>query len=1018
MAWNDHPQSARGYVYLLQPDIVFKARVNLASATYPVAEIPFDGVTVGAYGDVEIGQTVLIGSSEGAYDLGRTYVRKAATSDTLYIGFSSRGARPGEVTLTDNAYITVVDTYEVWRKPQRLDNAAGVIYKDYDLPYSSAPFPIMHVGDLGGLGRIGFTSGGVLTVDAFDWGGSTLVAAADTWSSRTWDMADGTITSGTTTSQAPDATFPPGKRWVTLEGVTSAGATGRRRYLVVALDPSSPAIIRANNIKLRRTAEGQTLTVDLKERLDPANYLPGTVVMLLARELRGSTVTYTQRFAGWLDIESSFAQAAITVTDKGTTIQAVDVAGKLAQVKALAAVFENEATQASWLHMVGCNPERMMHRLLAFESTALTVADWALTGLSGSAAYPVMSWSITGGNMYAVCDALARAMGYRLTCNSKGKLALKLDPMRQDSGDRTATVQRAITEADWKRLSWSVRAKPTTGSLKTQHAVISSGYASTLRDGGLAPFPDVYSIAPGEVAGQGMGESSNAREIAQSQTESDKRAGHDYARLCGDPLYQMELGHGVDADIEPADMTWITVTATQGNAGYRGPTLSTQKMLPVTVDISVNAATGVSTQVLTAEKETYGDPGARDPQPPTSTAGYSTGAEYPVPGNGVTRSASGLGLVPDLALFDNSNQVHLVASMLDLLAGQELAVDTYSLSLTGALGGVVVRADSPKYVDGTGAVNVVLATKSEARTLADVFNARTLGTAYSYADGAAAFEGQVQIQAERGNPDWLLVAVYHDSLGTNVYRSVDGGATWSTESSLPSFHDTNLPANASTWKPGLWMHVDGDGRALVSAGAANANPPGADFWQTTDYGATWSKVTAYSVGSWPVACITKPLQELDTGVILHGYVTLSGSVVVGLRRVTGTTSEDVSASDGGDDYGVGYPTQISGQRAICFAETNPNAAAYIGYNVSNTKFGVFQSFNIRASDPADIVWNTVITPDTSVKYRGVYYIGDGTLMFLFGEDGAFAIARFEGTAWALYETTISGAGDIVGLVGG
>ena len=332
MVWYSHPHSVRGFVCQLQPTIEFKARVNLASATYPTAEIPFDGVTVGAYGDIEIGQTVLIGSTEGAYDLGRTYVRKAATSGTLYIGFSSRGARPGEVTLTDNAYITVVDSYEVWRKPQRLDNASGTIYKDYDLAYSSPPFPIMHVGDLGGLGRIGFTSGGVLTVDAFDWGGSTLVAAADTWSSRTWDMADGTITVGTTTSQAPDATFPAGKRWVTLTGVTSAGATGRRRYLVVALDPSSPAIIRANNIKLRRTAEGQTLTCDLKERLDPAAYLPGTVVMLLMRETRGSTVTYTQRFAGWLDIETSFAQASIVLTDKGTTIQAVDVAGKLAQI--------------------------------------------------------------------------------------------------------------------------------------------------------------------------------------------------------------------------------------------------------------------------------------------------------------------------------------------------------------------------------------------------------------------------------------------------------------------------------------------------------------------------------------------------------------------------------------------------------------------------------------------------------------------------------------------------------------
>ena len=91
----------------------------------------------------------------------------------------------------------------------------------------------MHVGDLGGLGRIGFTSGGVLTVDAFDWGGSTLVAAADTWSSRTWDMADGTITvpAGVTsftvtvpttddTTKESDETVP-----LTIGGVTADQAS-------------------------------------------------------------------------------------------------------------------------------------------------------------------------------------------------------------------------------------------------------------------------------------------------------------------------------------------------------------------------------------------------------------------------------------------------------------------------------------------------------------------------------------------------------------------------------------------------------------------------------------------------------------------------------------------------------------------------------------------------------------------------------------------------------------------------
>ncbi|MBK9751739.1 MAG: hypothetical protein IPO91_33920 [Chloroflexi bacterium] len=50
-------------------------------------------------------------------------------------------------------------------------------------------------------------------------------------------------------------------------------------------------------------------------------------------------------------------------------------------------------------------------------------------------------------------------------------------------------------------------------------------------------------------------------------------------------------------------------------------------------------------------------------------------------------------------------------------------------------------------------------------------------------------------------------------------------------------------------------------------------------------------------------------------------------------------------------------------------------------------------------------------------WNGGYYVSTG-LIFLYGVGGRFAIARYEGGAWAVYETTISGAGSIVGICGG
>ena len=608
MAWDDAPQSARGWLYLLKPSIVLQAQVNMAAATYPADEITFDNVdgAYGAYTDIKIGQTVMIGSSPGEYDLGRTYVRAATTSTTLPIGRSSRGKMPGEVVLADDAYVTVLDLFEVWFKPGDIDLVTGEIYKDSDLPGTTPPTPIMCVGDLGGLGHVGFAEAGALALDLLDWSGSALVNDGETWVSREWDFADGTVLSGSTTTADPVVEFPVGYRWITLTGEGSDGGITQRRYLVVVLDPADPDVIQFERWQLQRSANGQSLTVNLREYLIPEEYPPGTVCMYLAREKRGNTVTITQRFAGWLDTENSTANANMSGTQRTTTLTAVDVAGRLAQLRSMPTTVANEATQATWLEMVDANPERYIHRLLAFETTALTLADWTLTGLTGTNAYPFMDYWTSGGNYWGVCGELARAMAHELTCDSQGRLWILPNPQRQNTMDRTTDVQIHITEADWRQLAWAARSRVAVGALTSQMVVVSSGYASTLP----TPFPDEFSVAPGLVPGQGLSEQGSSVGLVKSETEAHERIGHDYARLTANVQpYRITLAHGVDADIEPAHMTWVQLTALYGRAGYRGPSLNPGRGLPLEVTISVDTKTGVSTQSLTWEKETVGEIG-------------------------------------------------------------------------------------------------------------------------------------------------------------------------------------------------------------------------------------------------------------------------------------------------------------------------------------------------------------------------------------------------------------------------
>lgn len=119
------------YVLIDTPPAIFKARINhdFGGKYNSVAELPFDGVTLGAYTDIEPDMTVLIGSSEGAFDIGTARVRKAPTSSVLYIGETS------EIKFADDQYITVVEGYEPWPKHLKIESN-GTVKMDYDVAYS------------------------------------------------------------------------------------------------------------------------------------------------------------------------------------------------------------------------------------------------------------------------------------------------------------------------------------------------------------------------------------------------------------------------------------------------------------------------------------------------------------------------------------------------------------------------------------------------------------------------------------------------------------------------------------------------------------------------------------------------------------------------------------------------------------------------------------------------------------------------------------------------------------------
>lgn len=194
---------------------IFHARVATSIASGVFAEVEFDTVTVGAFGDILPGMTVYIGnSSDIRFATLITRVRKAADSNTLFIGESA-------AVIQDGDHISVVNDYWLWEKLGRI--SGGSVLVDWETTFKK-PAPL--IGNLQSA-YIDPRPSGDATL-TFSPTGYPMAQDATTTLTWLWDVDDGTITVGTTTTQQITATFPQGQRWVRVTVTDSNGNTNFR----------------------------------------------------------------------------------------------------------------------------------------------------------------------------------------------------------------------------------------------------------------------------------------------------------------------------------------------------------------------------------------------------------------------------------------------------------------------------------------------------------------------------------------------------------------------------------------------------------------------------------------------------------------------------------------------------------------------------------------------------------------------------------------------------------------------
>lgn len=588
-----------------QPSIVFAARVNMASATYPLDEITYDGVTTGVYSNIFPGMTVLLGSAAGLDDYGRQRVRKAATSTLLRVGRSSRGTRDGELDITDNAYITVLREWRVWAKIPYID-PDGEIFKDSDVgatgeapdphPVAVASPAFAGTADAGtGVATVEFDASDSFQFDA------AVSSALSGVASYLWEMDAGTITVGTISSAAITVEFPPGSHYVYLTVVGDNGQMHQTYRPVYVRDPDDDDSISDYQIASHRiTPQGQGVSVRVLQDIPRATYRDGSLVMIWDDDLQSEDVSRPHMlFVGWHQTDNGGVRSERTGNVGETVLNLVDVAGRLKTLPGFPQRMENGSPTA-WQYTRYPNVLYYLHYLLYWHSTALEVADLLLgTQTLNNFAFKVLSSD--GGNLYDQVNSLANNItpDHHLTCNRQGQLMLVVDPMIQIVDDRSATIADYLDASDWTELRYTGNRPPRIYQLRS--------YAVS---GGESSIVPLAALAPGEAPGQGEQYIETSERITFSQFDLNNVEGNRYARLNAPfgPFVITAPYERLDNGFDPAHMQWLNVDF--GEQPQRGYPASNDRGLVQEITIAYDyQRTGlVRTATITWELETFGPP--------------------------------------------------------------------------------------------------------------------------------------------------------------------------------------------------------------------------------------------------------------------------------------------------------------------------------------------------------------------------------------------------------------------------
>lgn len=443
------PHSSKLDLFIFQPRVVMKCRLDSTTAAKNDRTIPFDTVSFGSYLDVSEGMTLLVGRTEGGSELGRVRISEVTSA---YFTVSENS----NIKWEDELYLTVLRYWDLWPIFPRIiqdpsDEANVIFYKDYDIPYGSQNYYLGTFANAGphravflenGTGSVYYSATGTLNLL-----GSNL--------SYDWEFEGGTPT-GSTAYTPGTVNYTSAGNYVTRLSVTDLqnGNTDTTYRYVAVRDKigegGNTPVVRweVSNLNGARDNGGYSAQFKVYDTLDidencliilKSNDWFGTSNFPLGGNYPNTSDVF---FVGYIESGSIRYNAFYNYLE----FEAISITGMMKKMTGFSVSVESKQNPATWFELRDMDIRRAVYHYLKWHSTVLSVTDFTFVGEDR----PIQFFDVDRTSLFDAVDNLMKsALFGRLSSDRQGRLYAEVDPLAYDNPTGSFVPVMNITRRDW-----------------------------------------------------------------------------------------------------------------------------------------------------------------------------------------------------------------------------------------------------------------------------------------------------------------------------------------------------------------------------------------------------------------------------------------------------------------------------------------------------------------------------------------------------------------------------------------